>query len=31
MDLAYLGLTLGFFALSYGLIALCDRLMEGQP
>jgi hypothetical protein len=30
-DLVYIGLTLAFFALSYGLIAVCDRLMEGQP
>jgi hypothetical protein len=26
MDVIALGLTLGFFALSMGLIALCDRL-----
>jgi hypothetical protein len=31
MDLVYVGLTLALFALSYGLIAVCDRLMEGQP
>ncbi len=28
MDLLYLLLTLLFFAASYGLILLCDRLME---
>jgi hypothetical protein len=27
-DLLYLGLTLLFFVLSLGFIALCDRLME---
>lgn len=27
-DLIYLGLTVLFFALTYGLIVLCDRLME---
>jgi len=26
MDLASLGLTLGFFALSWGFVALCARL-----
>lgn len=31
VDLVYVGLTLAFFALSYGLIAVCDRLMEGRP
>jgi len=25
-DILYLGLTLGFFALSWAFIALCDRL-----
>jgi hypothetical protein len=29
-DLLYLGLTLAFFALSYGFILVCDRLMEGK-
>ena len=28
MDLVYLGLTLGFFALSWALIRLCERLSE---
>jgi len=27
-DLLYLGLTGLFFALTYGLIRLCERLME---
>jgi hypothetical protein len=27
MDLVYVGLTLLFFALSWGLIELCDRLL----
>jgi hypothetical protein len=27
-DLLYLGLTLLFFAASYGFIVLCERLME---
>jgi hypothetical protein len=30
-DLIYIGLTLLFFALSYGLIVVCDRLMEDKP
>jgi hypothetical protein len=30
MDFVYIGLTLAFFALSYGLIVVCDRLMEGK-
>jgi hypothetical protein len=29
-DLLYLGLTVLFFALTYGLIAVCERLMEDQ-
>jgi hypothetical protein len=29
-DLVYLALTLVFFAASYGLIAICDRLMQSQ-
>jgi hypothetical protein len=29
MDLVYLGLTLLFFGLSWGLIELSDRLMGG--
>jgi len=28
MDIVYLLLTLLFFAASYGLITVCDRLME---
>ena len=28
MDLIYVGLTLLFLALTYGLIVLCERLME---
>ncbi len=27
-DLLYLGLTILFFALTYGFIVVCDRLME---
>jgi hypothetical protein len=27
-DLLYLGLTLLFFAATYGLIVVCERLME---
>ncbi len=27
-DLLYLGLTVLFFALTYGLIVVCERLME---
>jgi len=27
-DVIYIGLTLVFFLLTLGLIALCDRLME---
>jgi len=26
MDVVYIGVTLGFFALSWGLLALCERL-----
>jgi hypothetical protein len=29
-DLLYLGLTILFFALTYGLIAVCERLMEDK-
>ena len=29
-DLLYIGLTILFFFLTYGLIAVCERLMEGQ-
>lgn len=28
MDLAYLGLSLGFFAATYALVVVCERLME---
>ena len=28
-DLLFIGLSLVFFAASYGLLALCQRLMEG--
>jgi len=27
-DLLYIGLTLLFFALTYGFIVVCERLME---
>ena len=27
-DLTFVGLTLLFFALTYGLIVVCERLME---
>jgi len=29
-DLIYVGLTLMFLALTYGLIVLCERLMEDK-
>jgi hypothetical protein len=29
-DLIYVGLTLLFFALTYGLIVVCERLMEDK-
>ena len=29
-DLIYVGLTLLFLALTYGLIVLCDRMMEAK-
>jgi hypothetical protein len=29
-DLVYLGLTVLFFALSWGLVVVCQRLMEGE-
>ncbi len=29
-DLIYLGLTILFMALSYGFIALCERMMENK-
>ena len=30
-DLVYIGITLLFFALTYGLIVVCERLMEDKP
>ena len=30
-DVIYIGLTLVFLALTYGLIVLCERLMEEKP
>ncbi len=30
-DLLYLGLTIVLFALSLGLIRLCERLMDDKP
>jgi len=30
-DLIYIGLTVLFFALTYGLIAVCEQLMEDKP
>jgi hypothetical protein len=29
-DLVYLGLTVLFFALTYGFIVVCERLMEDK-
>jgi hypothetical protein len=29
-DLLYLGLTVLFFALTYGFVAVCERLMENK-
>jgi hypothetical protein len=29
-DLIYIGLTILFFALTYGLILVCERLMEDK-
>jgi hypothetical protein len=29
MDLVYVALAVAFFALSFGLLALCERLMGG--
>ena len=31
MDLAYIGFALALFALSWGLIVVCERLMETNP
>ncbi len=30
-DLIYIGVTILFLALTYGLIVLCERLMEDKP
>ena len=30
-DLIYIGLTLLFLALTYGLIVVCERPMEDKP
>jgi len=30
-DLVYIGLTILFFALTYGFIVVCERLMEDKP
>jgi hypothetical protein len=30
MDIIYLAITLVFFALSWGLLKLCERLMGGE-
>jgi hypothetical protein len=30
-DLLYVGLTVLFFALTLGLIRVCERLMEDKP
>jgi hypothetical protein len=30
-DLLYVGLTVLFFALTLGLIRVCERLMEDEP
>ena len=30
-DLMYVALTVLFLALTYGLIVLCERLMEDKP
>ena len=30
-DLIYIGLTVLFFFLTYGLILVCERLMEAKP
>jgi hypothetical protein len=29
-DLVFVGLTLVFFAATWGLVVICERLMEGQ-
>lgn len=30
-DLLYVGLTVLFFALTFGFIKVCERLMEDKP
>jgi hypothetical protein len=30
-DLIFIGLALLFFAATWGLVVVCERLMEGQP
>jgi len=30
-DLLFIGLTLLFFALTFGLISVCERLTEDKP
>ncbi len=30
-DLIYLGLVFLFMALTYGLVTVCERLMENKP
>ncbi len=30
MDFVYVGLGLGFFALSFGLVGFCDRIMRNK-
>ena len=30
-DLAYVGITLILFVLSWGLVFVCERLMEANP
>lgn len=30
MDFVYISLTVLFFALSYGLVLVCERLMEAK-
>jgi hypothetical protein len=30
-DLVFLGLTLLFFAVTFGLVVACERLMEEKP
>ncbi len=31
LDLFFIGLTLVFWAITWGLMTLCDRLMEAKP